>query len=333
MTQTFHSVSALPSCFWKWRLAACAAICCVAVGAAWISRAQAENACKARMGGISAALAGHAQQVMGSARSSLHSLAYYAQTSPQEHKAFHDKLSSRSTHDMLLSIVATNPSIEVASFIDSSGLVLAYSRSFPAPVLDVSEREYFKSHISVASTAARLSAPSLGKTNQHWSFYLTERINDSHGALLGLALVGISADSLAAFYQTLGAEMGDGFSVSLYRDDMMLLSRWPRKDDLIGSLNPLSAAGVAIHDQKLDHAELFVDSPRFTEGQRRQRRLAAPRKVLGEPLIIAPVLAESRCFDSWRSSSAGMVILALISCIGVLAWRLPRPRHGPNLQA
>lgn len=316
-----------PGSTWKWRAGACAAILLVAAAASWISRQQAERSCQARMGGISAALAGHARLAMGSARSSLDALVEYAQA-PGGPQAFHDRLSSKVAHDFLRARVGVNASIDVASFIDASGSILSISRTFPAPIIDVSTRDYFKAHLQKSSSDAILSTPVLGKINQRWAIYLTRRIDDAQGSLLGLALIGVSLDSFSAFYQTLGSEMGEGFSVSLYRDDMMLLARWPRRDDLIGSLNPSSAAGLSIKTKRLDHAEIFVDSPRFTEGQQRQRRLAAPRKVPGEPLIVAPVLAEERCLEAWRSACAGLFLLAIVACVGVLAWRRPHGAPG-----
>ena len=303
---------------WTFVLLACLSVITAASISAWLLRQQSKNAWQTQLANLTTLLAGHASQTLFSSYTVLDSLTDFSTKAAEDPEHYTQTLSKQDAFDLLKNKISTNPIIDVATFVDAHGNVLNFSRSFPPPKINLSDRDYFKAHLNNPLLKSFISIPVKNKGTGQWVFYITHRINDHDGHMLGLVLVGVSSEVFSNFYQSVGLDLGEGSSLSLYRDDFTLMTRWPQKDYLIGKSFPHNAAANIIRDQNLDHGEIFIDSPRATESNVIQPRLVSAHKINGYPLLVTAVVTQTRYLQNWRDSCKALILMATLSCAALL---------------
>jgi len=188
----------------------------------------------------------------------------------------------------------SNPIIDVATFIADNGDVLNFTRSYPPPKINLADRDYFKALKANNSDEIFYSVPVKNKGNSKWVFYLAKRINGAQGQFLGIVLIGVSAENFSAFYEKVGSNLGSGASISLYRNDYILMTRWPFVDKLVGIKNSNSATQEIIGDRTtVEHGLLITDKARFSTGTASEPRMVAARVVNEFPFIATVVIPKS----------------------------------------
>ena len=284
-------------------------------------------------------LAEHTYQIMNSSYAALDGIAERVRAagadSPEE---FRRKLGTKAVYRMLKDKVEFLPQVDVATVVANNGDVINFTRSYPAPPINLADRDYFKAHAKGAGADNFVSIAVRNKGNGAWVFYISRRINDSHGIMMGVVLVGISVESFTRFYGQLGTNLGAGASVTLYRRDFSVLTRWPHKSDLIGKVNTTGSTYDIIEKRQQDNGVNFTAGPRFSEDNQRVTRLGAVRLVRGYPLIINITVTEEFFLAGWRyyvkwiaAVSLGSVLI-LLSSITVITGMLRR-READMLEA
>jgi signal transduction histidine kinase len=255
--------------------------------------------------------------------------------SPEE---FRRKLGTRAIYQALKDRVEFLPQVDVATIVADNGDVINFTRSYPAPPINLADRDYFKVHAQGAGADNFISMSVRNKGNGAWVFYISHRINDRRGAMLGLVLIGISVDSFTRFYEQLGSNLGKGAAITLYRRDFSLLTRWPLKPELIGKINTIGASYTIIEQQKKNNGVIYTNAPRFSEDNRSMGRLVATRLVKNYPLMVNITVAENFFLANWRYhvkwifatsfSSVGVLLLSI-----TVITRMLRRREADMLEA
>lgn len=229
-------------------------------------------------------------------------------------------LKSEATYRALKDRISASPQVDVATIINARGDVLNFTRSFPAPEINLADRDYFKHHLLHDSATPFLSLPVRNKGNQQWTFYVSRRLNDANGNFAGVILVGVSCEFFAEFFRKVS--LGENAAISLFRSDFTLLSRWPLRDRLVGEKITNGVTYKVIHSGK-QHDVLLTSEPRAADGMRRSLRLGAVRSVRDYPLIINATITEELFLAGWRCSLRLIMTVVLISMIAILiAFRL-----------
>lgn len=131
---------------------------------------------------------------------------------------------SRESHEFLRRLPENFPFIEAVGLVDSGGEIMLTSRSFPAPRLNMAEREHF--HVQRNTDAGPyVSRLILSHTTGRPGIYLTRRINDDAGRFRGVAVTVIDPRSLYAFYSSLRPHLP--IVIELFRADLATLIRYP----------------------------------------------------------------------------------------------------------
>src|SRR5450631_332390 len=125
-------------------------------------------------------------------------------------ETFRRKLGTQAVYQMLKDKIEFLPQIDVATVVANNGDVINFTRSYPAPPINLADRDYFKEHIQKVGADNFISSSVRNKGNGAWVFYISRRINDSRGSMIGLVLIGISAESFTRFYEQLGKNLGNG---------------------------------------------------------------------------------------------------------------------------
>lgn len=269
-----------------------------------------------QMGTLSLMLSEYTSQTLFSAYVVLDAVTERVRASGAVDQAsFRARMARPEIHAMLRDKIRGLPQIDVASIVAANGDNINFSRSFPVPPINLSERDYFKAHVENPRLGDFISQPVRNKGNGQWTFYISRRLNDANGRFMGLVIVGLSVDVLTKFYERIARDLGEGTSISLFRDDLLLLARWPYRDDVVGTFNRSGAAHEVISVMKNKDDVLLRSSPRFSTGDP-DLRLAAIRTMERYPLVVAIVITDDLFLARWRGS---LVLIAGVTLAAILA--------------
>ena len=287
---------------------------------------------KKQLAGLSLVLSEHASQTMSSAYAALDGITERIQSMHiRDEATLRAKMNSPEVFQMLRDKIEGLPQIDVATIVAENGDVINFTRSYPAPQINLSDRDYFQAHIADPKTGNFISTPVRNKGNGKWTFYLSRRLNDASGRMIGLVLIGISVDAFSDFYKRIAENLGDGASISLFRQDFVLLTRWPARDNMIGKASLSGAVHEVIGAQQKMSDVVYRDNARFSDGSI-VARLVAPRAVERYPLIVAAIITDDLFLRNWRNAKSVITAAAvggilIISGIFVLFVRVQRFRE------
>jgi hypothetical protein len=295
-----------------------AAIVIAAVVASAVLRSQEIGIWRKQMSNHSLILAEQTYQTISSAYTTLDGIAERVRAAGASNpQAFREKLASPEIFRMLRDKIEFLPQVDVATVVAANGDVVNFTRTYPPPPINLADRDYYRAQVENHDVGNFISLPVRNKGNGKWVFYISRRIDDSRGNLLGLVLVGISVDSFTNFYERLGVNLGEGASVSLYRNDFALLTRWPRTDDLIGKVNITGSTYAIVGEMKKESDVVFIDNPRFSDSGKRTARLGAARVVERYPLIVNITITDDFFLETWRHT-VRIIAIVTLWCIAAL---------------
>ena len=237
----------------------------------------------------------------------------------EDEKQFRDFAGKESQFNFLLQKTGSNPLIDVISYVDNRGEIINYSRSFPAPKINIADRDYFLNAQLGSGDGTFYSVPVQNKFNQSWIFYLSRRISNSKGEFLGLVIVGISSEIFSKFYEIVATNLGAGASISLYRQDFTVMTRWPFLPNMIGQKRADSTTMKIVDELKLTDGVILTDEPAPSGERSGNARMVASRVVPKYPFIVSAEVNEDVFMKSWRkkeswiwsSAVASLIILAM----------------------
>lgn len=233
---------------------------------------------------------------------------------------YRSEAGSRAYFDFLRRRIENLDQVDVATFIAADGRILNFSRSFPPPVIDLSDRDYFKAQAGPDAPPISLGASVRNRGTGRWTFYLARRVTSTAGDLLGVVIVGVEAEYLDRYFRQ--AVRAPGMGISFLRNDGVLLAATFGTDRLGEKLRldprVLSALGEA--------DPILLDTPSPARADAPARRLVAPRALNAFPGFVvisipeAAVLARWHRTTLWILSAAGLTSLLIV----VVAVRMAR---------
>jgi signal transduction histidine kinase/CheY-like chemotaxis protein/HPt (histidine-containing phosphotransfer) domain-containing protein len=209
------------------------------------------------------------------------------------------------------------PQIDVATVVAANGDVVAFTRAFPAPPINLADRDYFQSQRGRAGLPEFVSLPVRNKGNGAWTFYLSRRISAPDGRFLGVVLVGVSCLQLSDFFSKIN--LGEDATVTLYRRDYRTLVRWPHLDAQMGAENRGGSTYEIIGRQRRDHGVTVLDTPRQAQGGARVTRMGAARLIPNYPMIINVTATETLFLAQWRFLAWQLGSVGALCSVAVLA--------------
>ncbi len=128
----------------------------------------------------------------------------------------------------LAETVATLPQIREMGVLDADG-EWKYSSLVQTPRYNNSDRNYFVYHRDTPGKALRISEPLQSRLTGRPTILLSKRISRLDGSFGGVLFAAIDSDYFSGFYRAF--QIGSGGSISLLRNDGIVLIRWPFSDD------------------------------------------------------------------------------------------------------
>ncbi len=298
--------------------------------ATWMLRQEAIEAARVAMERMVLIVSEHTSQTMSSATLVLDGIAERVQAEGIDYEAtLRSRVATPEFHRMLKDRIAGLPQIDVATVAMANGEIINFSRSFPPPPINIAGRDYFQAQAADPNLGVYVSQPVQNFGNGRWTFYLSRRINDPQGKLLGLVVVGMSCDFYSNFFQqiTPAAES----ALSLFRRDFVLLGRYPFIDDAMGKPVRFGGAYQVIEKEHRSNGSVLTRTARQVTGDA-PLRIVAARVVDQYPLVVTLVTTEKGFLSEWREAAQviGLGVAASVLMLGsafLWLWRLLRRRE------
>ncbi len=225
-------------------------------------------------------------------------------TTPAE---FSNQLRDAATYQYLVDRVRSLPEANAILLVDSAGALVNFSRAWPIPTINASDRDYFQHFVGHDESGPYLSAPHDSRYNDHPTVFAARRIDGPNGVFLGLVVAAIDIPYLMKFYGAINLLPGE--SVRLYRHDGVLLARYPAPAPLAGARREPSPPS----DQKFAAADGVY---RMSDPQTGIASLAAAVPVRDFPLMMVVSRTEQTALDEWRSEARQIILAGFGAAIG-----------------
>ena len=214
---------------------------------------------------------------------------------------------SEEMHVYLASRLKNLPQADALALIDVTGKVTSFSRAWPTPFIDTSDREYFQFLRDHNTYEAFIGPPIQSKVNGAWTITIARRVNGPNGEFLGVVAGYVEARYFEDLYKAVGAT--DGQSIGLFRRDGTLISRYPKVDGRIGE----KLSNASSWYNKLADGGGMYRTPGYLDGI---PRIISVQPVHGYPLAVTIGISEYVALAPWRHQSITIAVSALGAVIG-----------------
>ncbi len=238
-----------------------------------------------------------------------------------------DKLQDRAVQAYLKERLARLPQADVLTLTDATGRVIAITRAWPTPVVDLSDRDYFRHLSTVRDGATFVSEPVRNKITATWTTYFARRLETADGRFLGVALIGVRPEFFMSALDAVSAIPGR--SLVLLRSDGTVLQRHPARSDRTVTRLPSHSAWYGMRETGghfrstgvfSDHAHWVVVHP-----------------IANTPLVMNVGITEESALAPWRLRAttivgSSVVVAAILIALLSLLFRQIRRLHGSEAQ-
>lgn len=213
-------------------------------------------------------------------------------------------------HRLLARRHAITPDIERFQFVAPDGRLVATSLDFPAPTLDVSHREYFRTPAAAFDSGLYIG-PRLSGVMSGTPFIPASRpVVDGRGRVTGVAVAAIKPDGLMNILR--GQALPDDYSLRLFLRSGHALACLPQTADC--------------HERDWRQAPLFQSLIDLTpEGHFRSGALFGDEPGSGAyassakyPLVVAATVSDRHILAPWRQTALRYLAIGLISNLAIV---------------
>jgi diguanylate cyclase (GGDEF)-like protein len=220
-----------------------------------------------------------------------------------------------SREDLHLSLkarIAALPQVNAITIIDHTGKLLNFSRYWPIPEVDISDRDYFRALAADPKLERFIGQPVKNRGDGTWTIHVARKVTAADGTFLGLVLGAVELGYFERLYQQITPT--DDAVVSVFRNDGMLLVRHPNREVMVGKILPTSGAAL-IAAKDPSGGVLRNVSP--IDGY---ERLVATKVLARYPIILSISRTVEASLAAFRKQAfvVGASAALLIVCIGVL---------------
>jgi diguanylate cyclase (GGDEF)-like protein/PAS domain S-box-containing protein len=221
---------------------------------------------------------------------------------------YRDRMSGYEVHQLLNDSISGLPHVETLSIFDAHGSLVNYNRSWPAPSLEVGDRDYFEALIADPNRASSVSQPLRNRTTGTWSLYLARKFLGPNREILGVVVGGLELKSFEDLFGSL--VLDQGMDIALLRDDGTLLAQHPHVDAAIGT--------------KDLRQRLLEDNTAVSDNT--SARIVAMHALARHPAAVSvaaqstPMLADWRT-EAWYLVGAAVLIIVMIGAVATVTLR------------
>jgi diguanylate cyclase (GGDEF)-like protein len=225
-------------------------------------------------------------------------------SSPED---FRRRASGYDMHQLLKGNISGLPYVEAAALIDAQGKIVNFSRFWPIPDIDASNRDFFKAFKTDPQLTSFLGAPLVNQTIGTPSIYLARKLAGPNGELLGLVTGGIELKYFDELFAKIA--LGPDSTIALFRRDGVLLARHPARLEPGTSYSNIGLMNAGLLNR--DHAIV-----RFRSRSDGSERIVAAHGLPHYPVAIGVGTSPRAALSDWREQidylTAATVLIVLI---------------------
>lgn len=140
--------------------------------------------------------------------------------------------------ELMTSQVNSVAEVEVLNVIDANGNYI-YSSVDPLPIINVTDRDYFRRQRDDASAGLLISSPLISHRTGKWIIVLSRRLNFEDGRFAGIVVAALNLNYFEQFFRSLN--LGPKGVIALYDIGYHLASRFPPSEKDLGKTANLNA--------------------------------------------------------------------------------------------
>lgn len=240
-------------------------------------------------------------------------------SSEEEYVAF---VTTRSMHDTLAARIAALPQANAITMIGRDGKLLNFSRSWPIPDINVSDRDHFKAIKENPALDRFISQPLANRSDGTWTLYMARRVSAPDGQFLGMVLGAVELSYFERLYAQISPALDYAFAQ--FRADGTLLVRYPPRPDAMGQIFDKASAQV-------------IAARGASSGVMRSRsaidgldRLSSARVLSHFPIRLSISRTSAASLAVWREQSIVLIIAAVLLEAGLILvlWSSIRQSRG-----
>ena len=257
-------------------------------------------------------LARHFDQQLGDFGAIQEDLVAYIQSAgldTSEH--YKRRMSSPDIHLMLKAKIGALSYIGGINLFDSDGALINSSSTWPVPVVNVSDRAYFKTFKSDPQSPSLLVEPVYSRVTGAWTTVLARKVTGPNGEFLGVIGRGVEPAHFEKFFASVA--LGTDASISMVHRDGTLLARYPHNESMIGRNFKKGPMFERILSQGGTTAGLFK-SPLNGED-----RVGAAYTLSGFPILVIASTTVSAALADWRAEIRFLIAVAGLSVLVITA--------------
>jgi PAS domain S-box-containing protein len=225
-------------------------------------------------------------------------------TNPREFRAL---MASEGVHNFLVDRLRSLPQANSLALLDDTGRITNFSHTWPVPVIEAGDRDFFKYLHDHDDPALVIGLPVVNRFTQAWVIMIARRIDGPHGEFLGVVCGVVEARYFEDFYKEIRA--GESASASLFRRDGVLLARYPRIDDKIGQELTRQSEWFAT----LAEGGGAYRTPGYFD---EVKRIVSVQPVPDYPLAVSVGIDEDAALAPWRKQTLIIAIGTLGAVVG-----------------
>jgi diguanylate cyclase (GGDEF)-like protein/PAS domain S-box-containing protein len=226
---------------------------------------------------------------------------------------FERAISGYDFHVKLRDKASGMPYIGTLSVFNARGRLINFSRGWPILNINVSDRDYFKALQFDPNLTSFISEPVRNRANGSWVVLVARRISGQNHKFLGLTVAAIELQYLEKFFSRIDANPNGG--MGLFRDDGILLARFPRVESLIGhrfsAVTALKLVSTADHGVGMNAG--VIDG---------QARVVAAHRVGNYPVVVSATKTVPMIFAHWKQTATYTTVAATLIIIAIAAFAM-----------
>jgi diguanylate cyclase (GGDEF)-like protein/PAS domain S-box-containing protein len=226
-------------------------------------------------------------------------------------------------HDVHLKLrdkVGGMPYVGSLAIINTRGKLINFSRQWPIPDLGLVDEDYVKALRADTKATSFLGSAVPDHTTGAWVTHFARKISGPDGEFLGIISATLDLAYLQSYFREISTDPDS--SLALFRDDGVLLARFPENGSDIGRkfANAIAIKMVANADHGVGMTEGVIDG---------SARMVAAHRVSGYPLVVSATKTTTAILANWRKTAglvaaAALLIIAVITAFAFLFTRLFR---------
>ncbi|HQS47907.1 MAG TPA: EAL domain-containing protein [Xanthobacteraceae bacterium] len=225
-------------------------------------------------------------------------------------------------HEIIRQRVHGLPQIDAITIIGTKGKLLNFSRYWPIPDVNVSDRDYFNALTTGLASTQFVSAPVLNRGTGTPTIYLAHRFSAADGSFLGLILAAMRQSYFEKFYG--GIDLGSGGFIALCRQDGVVLASYPPVADTIEPTAQRALMRHLIATANAAGAQERLIPPGLVD---RQERLSAFQNLAHFPLSIMVSDTSDDVSRSVRAQILPILVASGLICLAITVAVITAVRH------